>query len=303
MTTALSSYRIPLPETLVEVLGERTIDLPAADLDAGLLHEDVRAAYDRARVDLPEAHAIVRRCRALLDSGDGFALVEAGPLLDRYGLDDGQKAVTVLLSWLGRPLRAFDKWPLWKPLGTNLAIEPMRATGSGYNPLHIDVVNATEPPDYSALLCVRPDPRGGGCNLVSQVRSAVDRLSVGERAFLTEAVFHDGAFYDLTGVGREYDPFPVLDGRPAATGFVRFSAKMLPDMDLHDPHTSAVRALERELVAEQTKLDLGFGDLVVVNQHLCVHGREPLGPGQDDLPEERRRLMWQMFLRAETAAG
>lgn len=33
-------------------------------------------------------------------------------------------------------------------LGANPAIDPMRATGSGCNPLHVDVVNATEPPDY-----------------------------------------------------------------------------------------------------------------------------------------------------------
>ncbi len=300
MTTAPHTFRVPLPETLIELLGKKVIDLPAAELDGGLLREDVTAAYDRVRAESPEAQIVVRRCRDLLNDpdGDGFAVLEVGPLLDHYGLDDGQKAATILLSWLGTPLRAFDKWPLWKPLGTNLTIDPMRATGSGYNPLHIDVVNATEPPDYSALLCVRPDPRGEGHSIVSQLRRAVDRLSDGERALLAEPVFHDGAFYDLTGVGKEYDPFPVLDGLPASEGFVRFTAKMLPDMDLRDPHTSAVRALERELIAEQKKFLLGFGDLIVVNQHLCVHGREALGQGQEEVPEERRRLLWQMFLRA-----
>ncbi|MFC9502677.1 TauD/TfdA family dioxygenase [Streptomyces sp. NPDC057002] len=303
MTTAPSTYRVPLPETLIGLLGKRVIDLPAAELDGGLLHEDVSAAYDRVRAESPEAQILVRRCRDLLNDpdGDGFAVLEVGPLLDHYGLDDGQKAATIVLSWLGRPLRVFDKWPLWKPLGTNLAIDPMRATGSGYNPLHIDVVNTTEPPDYSALLCVRPDPRGKGHSLVSQLRRAVNRLSEGERASLAEEVFHDGAFYDLTGVGREYDPFPVLDGRPAFAGFVRFTAKMLPGMDLNDPHTSAVRALERELIAEQKKFFLGFGDLIVVNQHLCVHGREALGERQEEVPEAQRRLLWQMFLRTAGA--
>lgn len=300
MTTAPSTFRVPLPETLVELLGKRGIDLPTAELDRGLLREDVSAAYQCVLAESPEAQIVVRRCRDLLNEprGDGFAVIEAGALLDRYGLDDGQKAATVLLSWLGTPLRAFDKWPLWKPLGTNLTIDPMRATGSGYNPLHIDIVNATEPPDYNALLCVRPDPRGEGYSIVSRLRPAVDRLSDGERTLLAERVFSDGAFYDLTGVGKEYSPFPVLDRLPAPEGFVRFTAKMLPDMDPSDPHTSAVRALERELIAAQKKFLLGFGDLIVVNQHLSVHGREALGHGQEEVPEERRRLLWQMFLRA-----
>ncbi|MFG2094669.1 hypothetical protein [Streptomyces sp. NPDC048612] len=300
MTTAPSTFRVPLPDTLVELLGKRVIDLPIVELDRGLLREDVSAACQRVLAESPEAQIVVRRCRNLLNEphGDGFAVIEAGALLDRYGLDDGQKAATVLLSWLGTPLRAFDKWPLWKPLGTNLTIDPMRATGSGYNPLHIDIVNATEPPDYSALLCVRPDPRGEGYSIVSRLRPAVDRLSDGERTLLAERVFSDGEFYDLTGVGKEYNLFPVLDGLPAPEGFVRFTAKMLPDMDPGDPHTSAVRALERELIAEQKKFLLGFGDLIVVNQHLSVHGREALGHGQEKVPEERRRLLWQMFLRA-----
>lgn len=303
MTTAPSTFRVPLPETLVDSLGKRVVDLPHAELDGGLLREDVRTAYNRFRAESPEAQIVTGRCRDLLNDphGDGFAVLEVGPLLDHYGLGDGQKAATILLSWLGTPLRAFDKWPLWKPLGTNLTIDPMRATGSGYNPLHIDVVNATLPPDYSALLCVRPDPRGEGHSIVSQLRRAMDRLSDDERAFLAEPVFHDGAFYELTGVGKEYDPFPVLDGLPVSEGFVRFTAKMLPDMALDDPHTSAVRALERELIAEQKRFLLGFGDLIVVNQHLCVHGREALGEGQNEVPEERRRLLWQMFLRATEA--
>ncbi|MFG3370552.1 TauD/TfdA family dioxygenase [Streptomyces sp. NPDC048156] len=298
-------FRVSLPETLVDLLGKRVIDLPAPDLDNGHLRADVAAAYDSVRAELPEAQLLVRRCRDLLDDpfGDGFAVLQLGALLDHYGLNDGQKAATVLLSWLGTPLRAFDKWPLWKPLGTNLAIEPMRATGSGYNPLHIDVVNATRPPDYSALLCVRPDPRGEGYSLVSQLRRAVQSLSDEERELLAEPVFRDGAFFELTGVGTEYAPFPVLDQLPADGGFVRFTAKMLPDMDPSDPHTSAVRALERELIAGQRRFLLGFGDLVVVNQHHCVHGREKLGHGQEDVPEQRRRLLWQMFLRTTKEGG
>ncbi|MCG7202350.1 TauD/TfdA family dioxygenase [Streptomyces arenae] len=304
MATATDAFRVTLPDPLIDLFGKRIGDLPAAELKDGLLDSSVAEQYDGVRADSGEAQAVLKRLRDLLDNehGDGFAVLEIAPLFDYYGIDDAQKAATVILSWLATPLRAFDKWPLWKPIGTNLAIDPMRATGSGYNPLHIDVVNATQPPDYSALLCVRPDPRGQGYSLVSQLRRAVERLSDDERALLAEAVYADGAFYALTGVGDDYNPFPVLDGLPLAEGFVRFTAKMLPDMDLSDPHTSAARALERELIAEQQRFRLDSGDLIIVNQHLCVHGREPLGPEQEYVPEEYRRLLWQMFLRSAKAA-
>jgi hypothetical protein len=304
MTAPTDAFRVAVPEALCDILAERITDLPGPDLDHGLLRDSVAKEYDAVRAESPEAQGLVQRLRSLLNNehGDGFAVLEAEPLLDRFGVEEGQMAVTIILSWIATPLRAFDKWPLWKPLGTNLTIDPMRATGSGYNPLHIDVVNATLPPDYSALLCVRPDPRGRGHSLVSQLRRAVERLSDEERELLAESVYSDGAFYDLTGVGENYNPFPVLDGRPAAEGFVRFTAKMLPEMDVTDPHTSAVRALERELIAEQKEFLLDRGDLIIVNQHLCVHGRQPLGLGQDELPEVERRLLKQIFLRS-TRAG
>ncbi|MEV5358035.1 TauD/TfdA family dioxygenase [Streptomyces sp. NPDC052693] len=305
MTTGNQTFRVALPDPLIELLGKQVVDQPAPELEAGHLRADVAAEYDAVLTSSTEAQQVIDRLHGLLDNeaGEGFAVLEVGPLLDHFGLDDGQKAATMLLSWLATPLRVFDKWPLWKPLGTNLTIDPMRATGAGYNPLHIDVVNATNPPDYSALLCVRPDPRGEGYSLVSQLRRAVDRLSDDERALLADPVYRDGDFYALTGVGDDYNPFPVLDGLPPAEGFVRFTAKMLPDMDKDDPHTSAARALERELIAEQDRFLLGFGDLIIVNQHLCVHGREPLGQGQKDVPEGQRRLLWQMFLRAKKATA
>lgn len=181
----------------------------------------------------------------------------------------------------------------------------MRAMGAGYNPLHIDVVNSTCPPDFAALLCIRPDPLGGGHSVVADLRCAVERFPEETLDLLRKPTYQDGEFFDLTGVGEEYSPFPILDGLPAGQGFVRFTAKMLGERNPDDPHTVAARALERELVAGQQRFRLERGDLVVVNQHLMCHGREALGPGQGGLPEDQRRLMLQIFLRSrnETREG
>ncbi|GGV50404.1 TauD/TfdA family dioxygenase [Streptomyces spectabilis] len=292
--------KVALGAPLVDLLAKAAPGLPDPVLDGGHLAEEPARAYDALRETSVEAQLLVDHCRTLLHHryGDGYAVIEAAPLLDAGALHDDGKILTILLSWLATPLRAFDRWPLWKELGTNLDIEPTRADGIGYHPLHLDLVNATLPPDYSALLCVRPDPRGGGASLTASLRRAVARLSQTERDLLAQPAFHYGGFSGLTGVGEELNAFPVLDELRPEEGFVRFTAKMLPGMDPREPRTSAARALERELIADQARFLLARGDLLIANQHLTAHGRERLGDGQQQIPAEQRRLMWQMFLRA-----
>ncbi|MEU7116149.1 TauD/TfdA family dioxygenase [Streptomyces sp. NPDC046182] len=288
-------YRVSLPKELVADLARQPAALPEWRLDGdGLLSPETAARYQGVLAGLPRIGEFATTCHQLLGNpeGEGFAVLELAELLDAADSEEaGLRAVTALVSLIATPLRAFDRWPLWKPLGTNLTIDPMRATGSGYNPMHIDVVNSTLPPDYSALLCVRPDPRGQGHSLVSQVRRAVDRLGYADAELLTHPKYVDGAFFELTGVGEEWKPFPILDGLPPLEGFVRFTAKMLADADPADPYIKAARALERELITGQRRFLLGRGDMLIVNQHLCCHGREPLGAGQEDVPEHERRLL------------
>lgn len=299
-------YRVPLPKDFVADLARCDASLPDWQLTDGLLAAASAAAYRRALSELAHTAQFVATCDHLLNApkGEGFAVLELAELLDTADTEEaGLRAVTALVSLIATPLRAFDRWPLWKPLGTNLAIDPMRATGSGYNPMHLDIVNSTWPPDYSALLCVRPDPKGGGRSLVSQIRRAVDRLDYADADLLTHARYEDGSFHELTGVGEEWKPFPVIDGHSPLGGFVRFTAKMLADADPDDPYTKAARALERELIIRQRRFRLGRGDLLIVNQHLCCHGREALGGGQEDLPEDERRLLLQIFLRRSGAVS
>jgi hypothetical protein len=305
-TPTLPEYRVTLPKGLVADLARSAADIPDWQLRDGLLSSETAAHYHRALSGLPHVAEFVATCGRLLNApeGEGFAVLELAELLDTADTEeDGLRAVTALVSLIATPLRAFDRWPLWKPLGTNLTIDPMRATGSGYNPLHLDIVNSTWPPDYSALLCVRPDPKGQGHSLVSQIRHAVDRLGYADAELLTHPNYEDGSFYDLTGVGEEWKPFPIIDGLPSMEGFVRFTAKMLADADPDDPYTKAARALERELVTGQRRFPLGRGDMLVVNQHLCCHGREALGSGQEDVPEDQRRLLLQIFLRRQEAVA
>ncbi|GFE19328.1 hypothetical protein Sgleb_73750 [Streptomyces glebosus] len=61
-------------------------------------------------------------------------------------------------------------------VGTNLNANPGQSTGTGYNAFHMDLANATVPPDYITLLCVRPDPLGAGASILSNAPEAVSRL-------------------------------------------------------------------------------------------------------------------------------
>ncbi|MFF4506598.1 TauD/TfdA family dioxygenase [Streptomyces sp. NPDC001401] len=303
-TPPLPEYRLSLAPEFVAELANSTTFLPEWELKDGLVSPETAQRYRRTLSGLSGIPVVAATCEWFLNalSGEGFLVLELGGLLDAVDTqDDCLRAITALLSLIARPLRAFDRWPLWKPLSTNLAVDPMRATGSGYVPMHIDVVNSTWPPDFSALFCVRPDPKGQGHSLVSQVRRAVDRLSYGDAELLSHPKYEDGAFHDLSGVGREWTPFPVIDGHSPLGGFVRFTAKMLADADPDDPYAKAARALERELVSGQRRFPLKRGDLLIVNQHLCCHGRDALGDGQEEVPEDERQLLLQIFLRREEA--
>ncbi|WP_075737448.1 TauD/TfdA family dioxygenase [Streptomyces acidiscabies] len=296
MTTVPLAYRVLLPDQLVDLLGKHLVDLPEPELDPidGKLS---REAVDRYRAVLggsPAAWAVVQHLRDLLDDdqGDGFAVLTAAPLLDHHGFDDALKAVTVILSWLATPVKAYDSERLW----SRLDAEPEHAAGA--SPLHIDAINAVRPPDYTAFLCVRPDPRGGGLSLVSPIRRAVSHLTDDERLLLADRVYRFHGTPDTTGTGSVLNTFPVLDDNaPSAENFVRFDPRMLNDADRGDPHTSAARALERELITRQRRLRLGFGDILIINLHLCASGHGALGGFQKDIPEEQRRQLRQIYLR------
>ncbi len=163
-------------------------------------------------------------------------------------------------------------------------------------------MNATLPPDYTTLLCVRSGPFGGGRSSLSDVHAAVARLSEDNRALLAEPAFHYGTFFDLFGVGEEYKPFPVLDASDPGKGFVRFTAKMLGRSELGQAHADAARELAEELVREQVRFMLQPGDYLIVNQRRFLHGREALHVGQESVPAADRRLLLQLFLRAGAGA-
>jgi hypothetical protein len=202
--------------------------------------------------------------------------------------------LTAVCTAIARPVHVFDRWPLWKPIGVSFDIDPRRATGVGFNPLHMDVVNAVTPPDYVAFFCRRADPAGGGHSVIANMRRAFDRISPGARRALRDARFCEGAFYGLSGVGAELRPFPFLDESGEAAR-LRFTAKMLPELE-SGAERDALKEFNDAMLEDMDIFLLGEADMMLVNQWECAHGRLPLGEGQRAIAEGDRRLVFQCFL-------
>ncbi|MFJ3176437.1 TauD/TfdA family dioxygenase [Streptomyces roseus] len=294
---------IDIPRELEAALIDR--HLPAWKLDGSALAKSTIEDYRAELAAVPqftETAAAVHR--ALAEQGGGYVVLRLGNLARALESEDDRflRLATGFAAEVALPFSPFPRWPLWKDIGVKVDKDRGKSSGIGYNAFHMDLVNATLPPDYTTLLCVRPDPLGGGPSILSDAHAAVARLSDDHRALLAESAYHYGSFFDLHGVGREYKPFPVLDG-DQGEGFVRFTAKMLERSELGQEHADAGRALTEELVRGQVSFMLEAGDYLIVNQRRFLHGREALQSGQENIPVTDRRLLLQLFLRTVPDAG
>ncbi|MFE6904229.1 TauD/TfdA family dioxygenase [Streptomyces sp. NPDC057717] len=294
---------IDIPSKLEAALIERP--LPPWELDGSFLAQSTIERYRTELTTIPrfeETAAMLRH--ALIGEGGGYAVLRLGNLAKALGVGDRfRRLATAFAAKVAVPFSPFPRWPLWKDIGVKIDKDPGKSSGIGYNAFHMDLVNATRPPDYTTLLCVRHDPLGGGPSILSDAHAAVARLSEHSRSLLAETAYHYGTFFDLFGVGEEYKPFPILDGSDPGEGFVRFTAKMLERSELGQAHADAARELAEELVRGQVSFMLQPGDYLIVNQRRFLHGREALHSGQETVPAAGRRLILQLFLRARAGDG
>jgi len=274
--------------------------LPKPALTGGEVSSTVRQDYARMLSGL--CHLCDLKDRLVRDLGTedasaGYVILEAIPP-EHAARPEALVLATALCSLVGIPFRVIDAGGLWQELGVDVKASPNRFRGIGHNPLHIDIVNSTQPPSYTALFCVRTDPAGGGHTLVSNLQRAVGRLSSGAISHLESRSFSEGRFYGMSGVGVELNPFPVLEraGRHPPW-IVRFTAKMIPGMK-EGPAKDALGAFERALVEAQESFLLRPGHLLILNQRIVAHGRLPLGPGQHQLTQDQARYLRQTYLHA-----
>jgi len=270
------------------------------DYPLGFLSAATIARLSQPVMESLGAGAASRICSQMAtvdEAQPGFCVFRFGPDICNWDEDELSRFLLAFCSLFGIPIRVFDRWPMWKPLGVSFEVGPGRATGVGLNPLHIDVVNSMFPPDYVAFFCDRVDPLGGGHSLFSNLLGAWKASSPTSAQVLSDPHFTEGAFYDLTGVGTEYNPFPIVD-ISSTPPRIRFTAKMHYDLR-EAADREAFEEFLHLLQSRQEIVLLEAGDLVVINQWVAAHGRLPLGEGQRAVPLEQRRLIRQCFITRE----
>lgn len=131
-------------------------------------------------------------------------------------------------------------------------------------------------------------------SIVANIDGLEDMLSPETLIQLQLPIYSDGVVKSLFHVGRDINPFPVLN--QFASFQLRFTANLLAN----PPSQSALAALNEVMAAfnERTvNLPLNRGDFLILNQHRALHGRSALAVGQEFIPPNRRRLVLHSFLR------
>lgn len=225
-------------------------------------------------------------------SDAGFALIS----LPDYARTDRNMALETMdtcLRMLAEPIQLYEQYRQWRPIGIGTQGTPSKSEGARESPLHVDFVNAANPPDLVVLYCERPDPAGGGATTLAPISTAYS-LPAEVMAELGEPCYVAGPLFGLKNIGADISPFAVLS--PADLWVLRYTGALLMT-SVAKPARDALRALDAALRSEMVTIILEAGDAVVINQHLTVHGRLPFGPGHRAIPVADQRLLWQRFGR------
>lgn len=231
--------------------------------------------------------------------GDGFCVARLAGIVAEQPEAIAAGAATLLATAFGSPFRIYQNNSAhWRSLGADPNRPANRSEGVGLQLPHTDFCNAELPPDVVCLLCLRPDPLGGGASIVARIAGIEDVLAPGAVEALSRAVFRDGQVTNLSGVGNDANPFAVISRAPGERFRYRFVGHLLESAPEPEPR-AAVRALVDALWQRMVTIPLAAGDLLLVNQHLAVHGRAALGAEQDSVPEAAKRRLLLSFLRTE----
>lgn len=226
---------------------------------------------------------------SLYSNKDGFLLIDFG---NNFMFNEKtRKVLTIFLSGVLYPFGIFDKYGLWKEIGVDLTKETNRSSGVGYNPFHIDFVNTATPPPYSILFCMREDPNGGGETIISNFLNVLKLFPPKELKYLSEDVFEEGMFFGLNNVGKERNPFPVIETNLQREVIIRFTAKMKSKTK----YFYLIKKIEEELIKNQKTFLLKKNQLLIMNQRVVCHGRLSLKGKQEELNPNNRRLLIQTF--------
>ncbi|MFI6418628.1 TauD/TfdA family dioxygenase [Streptomyces sp. NPDC050842] len=156
---------------------------------------------------------------------------------------------------------------------------------------HTENVHHPLRPDYLGLLCLRQDHEQVAATRVSSVRNALPLLTDEQVEELRRPQFHSlyptSFTRDMPGPRPSAGPHPVIFG-PADRPFMRFNSH---NTQSDRPEArEALSALAAALEVVGRDLVLEPGDLVVLDNHVVVHGRTAFTPRYDGRDRWLRRF-------------
>ncbi len=206
-----------------------------------------------------------------------------------------------VLSGVGIPFYSIDGGGgLWLDGFTTRERDPHSFGGFGAQAVHIDAPNVTEPPDYTSLLVLRPDPAGGGQSVIADLRAATNQLDEDDRELLTRPMFAEGRAERLHGIGEPLPTFPVLDEQSSEHTWIRWAGKLLTD-DRNAAYLPVLTRFASLLETTARQVPLRRGELLIADQRRVAHGRTALGR-QDQVAPAARRLLCQAKVRYDADA-
>jgi hypothetical protein len=166
--------------------------------------------------------------------------------------------------------------------------------------LHTDAADWPEPADVIAMICVRPDPMGLGRSRLLDVlslRRAIEAELGPSAVELLESEAVPWQLADYLGAGVVHQP--ILTGESVRWRRYTMEFALCAGARISPAIAELLDPLERLIEGSEATLEflLGAGDLLIMANRRCLHGRTRLGDtGGRSAPSNR--LMIRSWIRA-----
>ena len=254
--------------------------------------------------EMPACLAMMAKAKKVLEDGVGFVIIDRLPL-DAYSVDEARAVYWILSQRVSRPVAQswdgkviYDVRDMGKPPGNGVRPDVTNAEQN----FHTDNSYNLCPPDYVALLCVRPAMEGGISGVVSFY--AVYNEMLKSHPGLIERLFRPFLFDRQ----REHAPDePMVLSHPlfeydAGRLVCRLSHRhvvnghRMAGQELDAEGLEALETLERTMMQPRFARQFFFepGQVQIVDNVRLGHRRT----GFKDFPEEdRKRHLVRLWLR------
>ena len=255
--------------------------------------------------EMPACRVMMARAKLVLDEGVGFVIIDRLPLED-YSVDEARAVYWLLAQLVSRPVAQswdgkliYDVRDFGRPPGNGVRPDVTNAEQN----FHTDNSYNLCPPDYVALLCLRPAMEGGVSSIVSFY--AVYNEMLKRHPGLVARLFRPYLFDRQ----REHAPDePKVLSHPLFQYEGDRLVCRLSHRQVVNGHRMAAQELDAEGLEaletlERTMMDPRFtrefffepGQIQIVDNIRCGHRRT----GFKDYPEdERKRHLVRLWLRS-----